>query len=248
MRSFTFIDLGPLQINEEFYPLLKESSLLAKLPLIENHLSDLELTFYHRKQYRVVRAFKVGSKEIYIKSYLKNFEEAESEWINIQRFWQMGFPTSVPVLFFKDDTHRLIGTERVRGENFINLIKPERSRLCEIVSLISDYLGRLHKTGLYHQDCYLNHFYIDENNTVHLIDLPRVVYIPKRSFYNQVKDLSQLRFSFSKYLAGLNWHNLWNIFVESYERSLGEKLDILKKIAIKLKFTQIKRHTEKRVQ
>lgn len=243
--KFKFLREGNFIINENYYLKLKNNSFLMKLKdwdILENHFP---LIFRHSKHYRQFKAFKIDSLEIYIKKYLNNLKEARQEWENIQLLWNAGFPTSVPVFFCLNETFAYLGTEKVPGLTFPELLKKEPEIVLKFILEIAKFLGHFHKTGFFHQDCYLNHFYFDrETKTLRIIDVSRVLFQPKFSFYYLVKDLSQLRFSFFKYLKE-NFQYYWKIFFDEYQKT-NKKISLLENILIKIKFYQIVRHTLKK--
>lgn len=245
-RRFKFLKYGNFIINEDFYTELKESSFITKLNDWDTLENYFPLIFRHSKHYRQFKAFKINSLEIYVKKYLKNIEEAKHEWNNIQLLWSNGFPTSIPVFFYTNGTFAYVGTEKVPGLTFPEIFLERKPKLIlESILEIAKFLGLFHKTGFFHQDCYLNHFYLDqETKTLRIIDVSRVLFKPTFSSYYLAKDLSQLRFSFFRYLKE-KFQYYWEIFFNEYQKS-NRKVSLFENVIIKVKFYQTARHTFKK--
>jgi len=245
VKTFQFLKEGALQINEEFYEILKNSSFLEKLKAKEDLSKSFSKTFFHRKRYRLIESYLVEGKEIFIKKYADCFKEAEKEWQNIQLLWKRGFPTSVPVFYYPREDAVLLGTEKIPGKLILEIIKEHPERKLEMLETLAKTLVDFHREGLFHQDCYLNHFYFDEKNKLlYILDVSRVLEKPFLKFYYQVKDLSQLKYSFLEYFSE-TWEKDWKIFFEAYQKFWGKPLGLLKLTLLNLKFRKIKKHTEK---
>jgi heptose I phosphotransferase len=64
-----------------------------------------------------------------------------------------------------------------------------------IIDLLAALARRLHGSGMNHQDFYLNHFFLDDQEVLYLLDLQRIqrrAQVPRRYL---VKDLGQLNYS-----------------------------------------------------
>lgn len=245
-KLFNYIMVNPqLIVEEKYLELLKRGNFLQKLSQEEPLEKYFELTFFHKKAYREIKAFRIEGKEIFLKKYLKNFEEAYREWQNINLLWKKNFPTSEPVLLYKNPSFVIIGTEKLKGLSFVDYLHQEPQKIPMLIDKIAHLLAQFHKEKFIHQDCYLNHFYWEERKErLYIIDVPRVKYKPIFFWYYQLKDLSQLRYSFYKYVGEI-WKDLWDLFLEKYQQEFGNTLSILQHSLIKIKFYKIKKHTKK---
>ncbi len=246
MKVFNFIEIEPkLYVEKRYLKLFKESSFLSKISSWDNLGNFYEVTFSHKKAYREIKALRIADLEIYLKKYSKNLSEARKEWENINLLWDKGFPTSLPILFYQTHSFAIIGTAKLRGRSFVDLLPKENLIVYNLIKKIAKFLADFHKENLIHQDCYLNHFYFGEElDQLYIIDVSRVKYKPFLFCYYQIKDLSQLRFSFYKYL-GKDWLNLWELFLKTYEKELGKSLNFFKKNLLLIKFKRIEKHTKK---
>lgn len=245
-KTFSFIELKPnLLVERNYLDLFKEERLLSALNSFENLENYFEITFSHNKAYREIRAIKWKNKEIFLKKYLSNFEEAINEWKNINLLWERGFFTSHPLFFYQHPSFIIIATEKIEGHSFMDYLNLSQEKRLAFLERIAKHLALFHKTTFIHQDCYLNHFYWNEiKDKLYIIDVSRVKYKPPFLKYYQIKDLSQLKFSFYKYLKR-DWKNFWLLFLKIYEETLGEKLSLWQRGLIFIKFKLIKRHTQK---
>lgn len=246
MQKFNFIQVSPqLLIEEKFLDLLKRTNFLDKILQGGVLEASFPLTFSHKKAYREIKAYRVEDREIYLKKYLKNFSEAYQEWENIKLLWYKGICTSIPVLFYKNSSYLLIGTEKIKGVSFITILELETSLIPELITKIARFLAEFHKKKFIHQDCYLNHFYWEKSkDELYIIDVSRVKYMPFLFGYYQIKDLAQLKYSFYEYLKD-SWLNLWTLFLETYQIHLNQNLSLFQRLLLGLKFKRIKAHTHK---
>ncbi|PMP68644.1 MAG: hypothetical protein C0190_01410 [Thermodesulfobacterium geofontis] len=242
MKTFEFYKLENLIINKIYYQVFQKNNLL-NIHSIEN----LKNPFYiKKKRYRLIRAFKIDNLSLFIKKYEKNLEEAESEWENLQLLWDMGFSTSIPIFFYKDSSIALIGTEEVSGKICLEIIKENSEKTQIVIEKIAEFLGNFHKKNLFHQDCYLNHFYWDdESKTLYILDVSRVIENPLFPLKYQIKDLSQLAFSFEVYL-GKEAFFWWKFFWENYVKNYGLKNEKFLKVLVNIKKLLIRRRTIKK--
>lgn len=240
MGLFKFLNLNNLIINENYYPFFKKNNLLT----IQS-IKSLENPFFKRKKtYRLIQGFQIENLRFYLKSYFSNLEEGKNEWKNIQLLWQKGFKTAIPIFWGKDDKSVFIGTEEIKGRSCIELMKNNPEIKDKLIKEIAYFIAFFHKEGLFHQDCYLNHFYWDEKNKIILVlDLSRVIEKPWVTLKYQIKDLAQLAFSFETYLEDEApiW---WQHFLRFYEQITKPKFQLLRDFLIKIKIKLIKRHTK----
>jgi hypothetical protein len=176
------------------------------------------------KRGRSVYRFETGGKTFYLKrNHLHPVEIWKGlmkfrlpprsgliEWENVQAIRKAGVPTVTPVafgekLFLGRELASFTLTEELRGaEPFDEFIardwsdapkgerRREKRRLLRKLALLARHF---HGQGLNHQDFYLNHFFLDREETFYLLDLQRVQrrrQVPRRYL---VKDLGQLAYS-----------------------------------------------------
>jgi len=245
-KVFSFVTEGQILINKDFYNLFKETLFFEKFKMEQNLSKNFEIIFSRKKGYREVKAYKIENKVIFIKKYLHNFKEAEKEWQNLQLLWKKGFPTSVPVFYYPREDAVLLGTEKIPGKLILEIIKEYPERKLEMLETLAKTLVDFHREGLFHQDCYLNHFYFDEKSRfLYILDVSRVLENPFLEFYYQVKDLSQLKYSFLEYFPE-TWEREWKIFFEAYQKFWGEPINWVNLRLIDLKFKKIKKHAQKK--
>ena len=136
---------------------------------------------------------------------------AHQEWRSIQAVTAAGIPTVKPVAFGESTclgmetasftvTEELYGArpldELIRDGYLDRLVAQERRAL---ISKLAALARKLHDAGMNHQDFYLNHFFIGEDESVYLLDLQRVQLrqrVPERYL---IKDLAQLNYSVDYY-------------------------------------------------
>ncbi|MFN3567856.1 MAG: lipopolysaccharide kinase InaA family protein [Caldimicrobium sp.] len=246
-KTFNFIEIEPgIFVEESYLNLLSRHNFFNLLVDWENLEKFFHLTFLHKKRYREVKAFKIEEQEIYIKKYTQNLKEAKDEWKNLSLLWEKGIPTSLPIFFLQKSTFILIGTKKMEGKSFISYLEENSEIISFLIAKIAQFMAVFHKKGFIHQDCYLNHFYWDvKKEMLYLIGVSRVKYKSPLSFYYRIKDLSQLKFSFYKYL-GEKGASAWSEFLYHYEKSFPPGLKSFEKFFLQWKFTRIKKHTEKR--
>ncbi len=231
---------GDLLINKKY----KNLSFLGEFSF-NNIWNCNKFQFFRKKYYRVIEIYSENNTKFFIKKYLKNGKEAQKEWENIILLKEKDFLTSVPVFFSRCGDKAIIGTEEIRGVLLIDLIKKSPSRTDFYISKLAEFLGSFHQAGFFHQDCYLNHFFYDENaNKIMIIDVSRVKYKPKLSRYYFIKDMAQLKFSFYTYLGG-KAENYWRVFWKVYTKTRTFKFSKIFSQLIDFKMKLIKRHTER---
>lgn len=236
-----------LYINHDFGHLFNKEDILFIVSNWESLSEHYFLFFRHQKRYRQVKGLELKNCKIYIKKYLENLSEAEREWNNIIFLWSKGFPTSIPIFFYKSQKEAFLGTKALEGKTIINYEDKDMDFIYVCIQKIASYLAKLHKENIFHQDCYLNHFYLDEGeDLLYLIDVSRILHNAIFPTYYEIKDLSQLRFSFFKYFPKF-WKEAWSYFLDQYFKERGPIFGpkFLFNAGLRLKFWLIKRHTQK---
>jgi heptose I phosphotransferase len=135
---------------------------------------------------------------------------ARREWDNILAMQAVGIPTVTPVAvsersFFGVETGSFTMTEELYGaislekiiqsQWFMPLSKEVLAKKRRLILKVAEIAKRLHKAGLWHQDFYLGHFLLGEDETLYLIDVQRVQsakIVPRRYL---IKDIGQLAYS-----------------------------------------------------
>lgn len=173
---------------------------------------------------RTVTHLELGGRAFYLKRNKFNWVEfiktiahlkwpprnALGEWNNILALKRLGIPTVSPVAMGEKRTLGLelasfIVTEELYGAESLEKIiekefsgpitKAKRRRKYSIIRNVARIARIMHTNGMCHQDFYLGHFFLDDKNTLYLIDLQRVLHwqeVPKRYI---IKDLGQLNYS-----------------------------------------------------
>jgi len=201
--------------------------------------------FEHEKRYRKVKGYEINGHKFYIKEYSAHFEEASSEWENLFRLRELGF--SVPDPFFRRRTSNKveIATFELKGLPLSNLLQKEQEKRDFLIKKLAKLISDLHFKNLYHQDCYLNHFFWDEKTkTLGFLDVSRILVNPRFSLKYRVKDLAQLGYSFEEYL-GKNAPPLFQKFLSYYLDLSGIKLKCLVKSLVKFKIWLIRWRTKR---
>ena len=200
--------------------------------------------FEHKKRYKLIKGYEVNSQRFYIKEYFDHFEEAESEWENLFKLQSLEF--SVPDPFFKRKSLDKveIATFELKGKPLSELLKDQREQDILFYKL-AELLSSLHLKNLYHQDCYLNHFFWDEKTkTLGFLDVSRILINPRFPLKYRIKDLAQLGYSFEEYL-GKNAPPLFQKFLSYYLDLSGIKLKCLVKSLVKFKVWLIRWRTKR---
>lgn len=243
-KTFDFLEIGLTRVNKDFLSILKNSGILENIKRFDTLEKSFLMFFSHKKHYRTIKGFQIDKLRLFIKKYEKNLEEAEAEWKNITLLWKRGFPTSIPVFFYKNSSIAFIGTEAISGKLCIEIMKENSQKAQEMIEKIARFLADFHKAKLFHQDCYLNHFYWDEENKIlSVLDVSRVVENPLFPLKYQIKDLAQLAFSFETYL-GKEAFFWWDYFLENYINYYGgSKNEKILKFLIYIKKWLIRKRT-----
>ena len=166
-----------------------------------------------------------------IASLKKTNFDAFDEWNSIMAFHEHNLPTMKPVALASDGKNCCILTlgitdyrkasvifeeikeAEMNAKNELELekIKQKKSTL---ISQIADYVGRMHAAGMAHQDLYLVHFFVkeQENMQPYLIDLQRCLVRKKVAWRWRVKDLGQLLFASDDFLSNSDKLFFWEIY------------------------------------
>jgi heptose I phosphotransferase len=215
-----FVSVGDILVARPFRDLLAASGLRSCSDFLDYPGGERICHKRGRSVYRL----EVGGKTFYLKRNRMHPVEfwkcllrlrlpprsAWKEWEGIRAIREAGVPTVTPVAFGE---RLLLGrelasftlTEELYGaEPFDEYIarewsaaskgdkRREKRRLLQKLALLA---RRFHDRGMNHQDFYLNHFFLDREETFYLLDLQRVEHREKTPRRYLVKDLGQLAYS-----------------------------------------------------
>lgn len=207
-----------LVVEEQFRPLLAEQGLVEfeQFMTVEGHLVC-------RKRGRSTVRLEAGARAFYLKRNLFNWVEfgkgllrlrlpprgAMQEWRNIERMAETGIASLIPVAFgealfwgleirsftMTEELYQCLPLDAVLRRLAESGQPGAWQRKRQLVAKAAQLARRLHGAGLFHQDFYLSHIYVDPEDRLFLIDLQRVLKRPWRLRHFQVKDLGQLNYS-----------------------------------------------------
>ena len=222
MKSFAFdqFDGGRLTVNRDYVSVLQSNRLLsfdalmrfdggrvAKNVLRERTTTRIELAGAEGtpRAFYLKRHAPPPWKE-YVKPLLRLTRPilgARNEWEALIRFHAVGIPTMIPVALGQTRRHSFLLTAGIEGcAKLSQLIEtgqravPGRAR--RIIANIAEAARRMHGAGMHHQDFYLTHLLVPEQNVekgLYVIDLGRVRCRRRLSRRWIVKDLAQLNYS-----------------------------------------------------
>lgn len=207
-----------LVVEEQFRPLLAEQGWVEfeQFMAVEGHLVC-------RKRGRSTVRLEAGARAFYLKRNLFNWVEfgkgllrlrlpprgALQEWRNIERMAETGIASLIPVAFgealfwgleirsftMTEELYQCLPLDAVLRRLAESAQPGAWQRKRQLVAKAAQLARRLHGAGLFHQDFYLSHIYVDPEDRLFLIDLQRVLKHPWRRRHFQVKDLGQLNYS-----------------------------------------------------
>jgi hypothetical protein len=209
-----------LIIAEEAAPLLAEAGLVS----FDDFMNFPGGTRICHKRGRSVFRLEIAGRAFYLKrnrfhrvEFLKRLSRlrlpvrgARQEWRNLLAVHAAGIPCPSPIAFGERpwcglETNSFTVTEelyhcrpldKVVQSDFSGMrTEKQRFRLRSFAQMLGRLAGKLHSCGMYHQDFYLSHIYVDREDSLFLIDLQRVLIRPAGSRHYQVKDLGQLNYA-----------------------------------------------------
>lgn len=216
----TFIRHNNILINEDYLDLLRDNGLDSFLAL----RSFSGGTLLKKNKFRSVDRIELGSKVFYLKRHfwpcrerlrsinpLRKKEDARNEWNSMLLLDSMGFNTMLPVAFgeskkFAQDHFSLTLTENLYDAEKLEIFFPKhfmpplpREKINDKRAYITKlaFLARdLHDHGLNHQDLYLGHILVrQEDDKFFIIDVQRMHKNTIISRHDRIKDLAQLTYS-----------------------------------------------------
>ena len=259
------LDNGKLTVNEDFLELLKYNNLLTADKLWSKEGEDVKKQRKERGTERIILKDPKTDKDIetYIKRYkplpLKEYfksitsfrpihiKGAYHEWDAIAAFHNRKLPTMQPIAVAETEhgtCNLTLGiTNYTRASEIFKQLKdkPDEPRKQDLIKKIAELAKNMHSAGFGHQDFYLVHMFIKEQNNdeFFLIDLQRLIIQKNLSKRWRVKDLAQLYYSAAPFVDDSEIEMFWKIYSENLENSKN----LLS--AINRKMQKIKRHDEK---
>jgi len=207
-------------------------------------IKPFSIFFQHQKRYRRVLGVEALDKRFYIKEYVDHFDEAESEWENLFLLKSLGFSVPNPFFIHKTSAKIQIATFELKGIPLSELLVKDRENKDMLLYKLAELISALHLKKLYHQDCYLNHFYWDEEiGTLGFLDVARVLLNPRFSSKNRIKDLAQLGYSFEEYMEEKG-KLYFQKFLSCYLELSGIERIFLLKSTVEFKIWLIRKRTE----
>jgi tRNA A-37 threonylcarbamoyl transferase component Bud32 len=262
-------DSGRLQVNVAFAELLRCNKIESAQDLWELQSDIVKNAVKTRGTGRaLLKNPNAGPDiEVYIKRYLKlslrdrikcaaSFKPVFSdgalhEWRALCRFHELGLKTMLPVAAADCGQRRTCNltlgiTDYIRASDLFadtSFTHPERRH--KIITAIAELLGKMHATGLAHQDFYLVHLFIkpEENDAVYLIDLQRTIMLEKLPRRWKIKDLAQIHFALSPFI-NKDEKILFRSAYQKYSPVSHENKKLWK--AVENKAQRIREHTQKR--
>ncbi len=260
------LDAERLKINRQYRELLQLNQLTSAESLWNLTGESVKNVLKERGTERcLLRDPQGNEQEFFIKRYLPiplreklknsltlkpfNFT-AQEEWEAIIAFHHYELPTMVPVAVAQLPDGRscnlTLGIKNYKraSEWLPQLADVERKE--RFITRCAEYIGKMHSYGLAHQDCYLVHLFIveDEDDQIYLIDLQRVLRRDKLQRRWLIKDLAQLLFSGKEYLNREQLEHFWTTYCDIVRKKHPD-IERLKAGIIR-KAERIRRHDEKR--
>ncbi len=215
-----FVTSAELVVSADALPLLESVGLAT----FDDYMSFAKGRHICHKRGRSVFRIVAGDKAFYLKRNRLHWVEAwkslsrcrwpslaaRIEWENIMAVEAAGISTVPPVAMgerrcFGVETASFTLTEELYGavplEDIIRrewngpLSPSQLRRKRRLIRSVAQIASSLHGQGMWHQDFYLGHFLLDQDETLYLIDLQRVKRAPRVPRRCLVKDLGQLDFS-----------------------------------------------------
>jgi heptose I phosphotransferase len=259
------LDNGKLIVNEKFLELLKLNNLVTADRLWNKEGEDVKKQRKERGTERII--LKDPKTNVNLETYIKRYKPlplkeyfksitsfrpihakgAYHEWDAILLFHENDLPTMDPIAVAETEhgtCNLTLGiTDYTRAsEIFVDLKKnPNPERKKKLIEKIALLAKEMHNKGFGHQDFYLVHMFIKEQNEdeIFLIDLQRLIIQKKLSKRWRVKDLAQLYYSAAPFVDDEDIDMFWEIYSDGLHNSESLLSAITKKMQ------KIKRHDEK---
>lgn len=260
-------DKGRLFVNDDFSEVLRHNGLITGKRLWELSGDSVKNVVKTRGTERIYLEPPFGTEyvEVYLKRYrpvkitekLKNLISlkpqptgAFHEWDALVKFHELGIPTTLPVAAGKTGSYSCMVTlgikDYVRASVLLKDITREHFvRRRTLIEKIARIAADIHSNGMAHQDMYLVHFFVKENeeDEVYIIDLQRVIFSNNLADRWRVKDLAQLLFSARPLVSATEILRFWKTYAEYTDKALYRDKKLVRKIFAKA--ARIKAHSEK---
>ena len=175
------------------------------------------------------------------------FPGAMNEWEAIIEFHRKNLPTMQPIACGASGGNSCILTlgitDYVRASDlFARFAKGERLRKRKLIMRIAELAAGMHLSKMAHQDFYLVHMFVkeEEDDRVFLIDLQRVIFEESFSERWRVKDLAQLLFSADGFVSRTDILYFWRVYTDIAGRKLYKDSSLFNKVFRKA--ARIRRH------
>jgi len=260
-------DNGRLTVNSAFARLLRHNDITTAQALWTVKSQGVKETVPDRGTGKVLLEPMEGEGlvETYIKRYqpwtfrntfkaLLSFKKPRvfdglHEWQAILAFHERELPTMTPIAAARHGRHTCnltLGiTDYTRASELVRQDDLSISRRHKLVSQIGTIAGRMHRYGFAHQDFYLVHVFIQEeqDDRIFIIDLQRLIMEKRLPDRWRIKDLAQLLFSAYSHVGKLDIARFITAYNRAYGKDLREKgmLDVIEQKALR-----IERHHRRR--
>jgi heptose I phosphotransferase len=170
----------------------------------------------------IKRYSRIPAKEIIKQAFSGKFHtfDAVHEWNALRAFHRAELNTMVPVAVAAPGGGRscnlTLGIDGyVKAEQLFKDFTPaDGPRKKALIGKIAELAGKMHAAGFAHQDFYLVHMFVKENedDNIYLIDLQRLIMQKKLHRRWRVKDLAQLFFAARPYVSETDIRRFWLIY------------------------------------
>ncbi|MCF6176979.1 MAG: hypothetical protein L3J71_14560 [Victivallaceae bacterium] len=260
------LDEGRMLVNRQYIELLKSNQLLTADSLWNLSGESVKNVVKERATERcLLTAQDGGTVEVFIKRYLPiPFKEklknrlcfkpfnftARHEWEAIKAFHRHELPTMIPLAVAElpdgCSCNLTLGiTDYRRVSEWLPTLE-DATRKRALIDNVAEYIGKMHRYGMAHQDFYLVHMFIREHeqDRLYMIDLQRVLMQKSLRRRWRVKDLAQLLFAASPYVDQNEIEYFWRKYCEITRDEYLNCKSLTS--AITRKAERIRRHDAKR--
>jgi len=238
-------DNGKLIINSEFSELLEHNGIQTASDLWNYSGESVKNVRPERRTERIFLKQKENGMlpiEAYVKRYhpisikekikaITSFhgivkDGAKHEWDALIAFHESNLPTMIPIAVAKTAngscnltlgiTHYMRASD-IFAELYTQKGKYINARKKNLIKKIAELARVMHNLGYAHQDFYLVHIFIkpDENDSIYLIDLQRLIMQSELSNRWRIKDLAQLYYSAKPFVSKRDIFYFWKIYANS---------------------------------
>lgn len=254
--EFETWDDGKLLVNKDYVEFMRHNNITDAETLLKISSESVKNILKQRGTERAFLESVNGTTlvETYIKRYLPiPFKEKIKslvslkpyafdgihEWNALLKFHSLALPTMIPIAAGTsgESTFNLtVGiTDYTRASDLFEKLKTDRLRRRKLIRSIAEMAGEMHAANCAHQDLYLVHIFVLENDddAIRLIDLQRLIMQDKLSRRWRVKDLAQLLFSSAPLVTRSDILFFWKIYTGIAGKGLYKNRALLKSIISK---------------